>query len=110
MAFYVFISHISNTFNHLNALPDKYIDGKMNLSEDEQLDLIPSPRFFEDRRGFLRGSFIDLSFQTATESKKKNHRLDFHKTGLRIIGAMQLCHHHDRRVAENRKLGFRGNV
>ena len=26
------------------------------------------------------------------------------------MGAMQLCHHHDRRVAKNRKLGFRGHV
>ena len=26
------------------------------------------------------------------------------------LGAMQLCHHHDRRVAKNRKLGFRGHV
>ena len=24
--------------------------------------------------------------------------------------SMQLCHHHDRRVAKNRKLGFRGHV
>ena len=26
------------------------------------------------------------------------------------MGAMQFCHHHDRRVAKNRKLGFRGHV
>ena len=26
------------------------------------------------------------------------------------MGAMQLCHHHYRRVAKNRKLGFRGHV
>ena len=26
------------------------------------------------------------------------------------MGAMQLCHHHDRRVAKNRKLGFRDHV
>ena len=26
------------------------------------------------------------------------------------MGAMQLCHHHDCRVAKNRKLGFRGHV
>ena len=26
------------------------------------------------------------------------------------MGAMQLCHHHDRRVAKNKKLGFRGHV
>ena len=26
------------------------------------------------------------------------------------MGAMQLCHQHDRRVAKNRKLGFRGHV
>ena len=26
------------------------------------------------------------------------------------MGAMQLCHHHDRPVAKNRNLGFRGHV
>ena len=26
------------------------------------------------------------------------------------MGAMQLCHHRDRRVGKNRKLGFRGHV
>ena len=32
------------------------------------------------------------------------------KDTSQIMGAMQLCHHHDRRVAKNRKLGFRGHV
>ena len=36
---------------------------------------------------------------------------DFRRTQtLMKMGAMQLCHHHDRRVAKNRKLGFRGHV
>ena len=34
----------------------------------------------------------------------------FRSVAIGTMGAMQLCHHHDRRVAKNRKLGFRGHV
>ena len=93
---------------------------------DKKMRAETEPRA-SDESSRMRQTWAEVARQPETQSMEKNERVDtsnFKKTQMnefrtnkigcmrtqQRMGAMQLCHHHDRRVAKNRKLGFRGHV